>query len=61
MKKYLNLLKSRTFWTIVILFVINGVAGIKEFIPAQALPVIDGILGILTIYFAKVSPKIKLY
>ena len=51
-----KLLKSRTVWTIVVLFLINGVAGIHDAIPSQALPFIDGLLGILGIYF-RVSPK----
>lgn len=58
--KYINLIKSRTFWTIVALFVINGVGGIKEFIPDGFLPVVDAILGLLMIYFAKVAPKVYL-
>lgn len=57
---YLNLLKSRTFWTIVALFVINGVGGVREYIPINLLPIIDGVLGILAIYFAKVKPKVSL-
>ena len=58
--KYLSLLKSRTFWTIVVMFVISGVNGIREFIPGNVLPVIDGVLAILAVYFAKVNPKINL-
>ena len=56
----LKLLKSRTFWSLVALFVINGVGGIRDSIPSGVLPVVDGILGILVIYFAKVSPRVKL-
>ncbi len=56
----LKLMKSRTFWTVIVLFVVNGIEGIREYIPANSLPLIDGILGILTIYFAKVNPKVKL-
>jgi hypothetical protein len=52
-----NLLSSRTVWTIVVLFLINGVAGIREFIPANLLPLIDAILGVAAIYF-RVNPKI---
>ena len=58
--KFLKLLKSRTFWTIVIIFVINGISGIREFIPEVALPLIDGLLSILAVYFAKVNPKINI-
>ena len=50
-KLTMKILKSRTVWTIVILFLINGVSGIHDLIPVNALPVIDGLLGILAIYF----------
>jgi len=56
MERLLKILKSRTVWTIVILFVINGVEGIREFIPADALPLIDGVLSILAVYF-RIKPK----
>ena len=49
-------LKSRTVWTLIILFVINGIEPIRESIPGNLLPVIDGVLGILGVYF-RVSPK----
>ena len=51
-------LKSRTVWTLIILFVINGIEPIRESIPGNLLPVIDGVLGILGIYF-RVRPKQK--
>jgi len=51
-----NALKSRTVWTVIVLFIINGVAGIAEFIPESILPAINGVLGILAIYF-RVKPK----
>ena len=47
----LDFLKSRTVWVVVILFVINGIAGVREFIPAGWIPLIDGLLSILAIYF----------
>lgn len=52
-----DIFKSRTVWAIVILFVINGIAGIRESIPANLLPIIDGVLGILAIYF-RVQPRV---
>ena len=58
--KYLNLLKSRTVWLIAITFCVNGLAGIKGLIPIDWLPIIDLILGALTIYTAKIAPKVKL-
>lgn len=51
MKKIIQTLKSRTFWTLAVLFVVNGVAGVHDMIPALYLPFVDGILGILSVYF----------
>jgi len=51
-----KLLKSRQFWTLVALFIVNGITGIQDSIPASFLPYINSILGIMTIYF-RVSPK----
>lgn len=56
MKKFAQIFKSRTFYTLVVLFIINGVSGIESSIPAGILPVVNGLLGILTIYF-KISPS----
>lgn len=56
LEKILKLLKSRQFWTIVLLFIVNGIEGVKEFMPANALPIINSILGLLSVYF-RVSPK----
>lgn len=47
---------SRTNWTIFIIFLVNGVTAIHGFIPAHWLPVVDGALGILAIYF-KMNPS----
>ena len=57
MDKIKEILSSRTVWTTIIIFVINGVSGIREFIPADALPLIDAALGLAAIYF-RISPKI---
>lgn len=51
MTKFGQVFKSRTFWTLVVLFVVNGVSGVHDMIPASLLPVVDGLLGILTVYF----------
>ena len=47
------LLKSRTFWTGVVLFLVNGVGAIHNQIPVSYQPAVDGVLGILGIYFIK--------
>lgn len=52
----MKLLKSRQFWTLVVLFVINGVSGVSEFIPASVLPYVNGVLGLLAVWF-RVLPK----
>ncbi len=51
MIKLKQTLKSRTFWTLVVLFLVNGITAIHGSIPSSILPLVDGILGILTVYF----------
>ena len=51
MNKIKIALSSRTVWTVIVLFVINGFSGIRNYIPSLWLPLIDGILSILAIYF----------
>ena len=51
MNKILKALKSRTVWTVIVMFIISGVDGIREIIPSNALPMVEGILGLLAIYF----------
>lgn len=47
----MSIFKSRTFWMVVVTFLLNGVTAIHSSIPSGFVPVIDGILGILTVYF----------
>jgi len=56
MEKAKSLLKSRQFWTIVVLFIINGFSSIQQYVPPVVLPAINGALGILAIYF-RIVPK----
>lgn len=51
-----KILYSRTNWTILVMFLIGGITAISESIPVQALPALQGLLGILAIYF-KVNPS----
>jgi hypothetical protein len=51
MNKVKLALGSRTFWTIVVLFLVNGVSAIHSSIPAQYLPIVDGVISILAVYF----------
>lgn len=48
---------SRTVWTIVIIFVVNGIAGIHDSIPANFIGPIDAVLSILAAYF-RVNPRV---
>ena len=56
MNKVTKALSSRTTWTIVAMFLIGGVNAITAFIPESALPLVQGALGILAVYF-KVNPS----
>jgi len=48
-----KILKSRANWSLVAMFVIAGVEGISGLIPPSFLPVIEGLLGLMTIYFVR--------
>jgi len=58
MKKVLQALKSRTVWMVIILFVINGVGGIREYLHPQVLLFLDALLSFLAIQF-RVSQRIN--
>lgn len=47
----MQVLKSRTTWTIAVTFLINGVSAIHNNIPAGVVPLVDAGLGLLAIYF----------
>jgi hypothetical protein len=51
MKKMLKVVKSRTFWTLVAMFITNGISGIREHLNPGWLTTIDSVLGILAVYF----------
>ena len=57
--KILNLAKSRTVWTILVLFIVNGFEGVRDLFPGAWLPIIDALLSSLAIYF-RVNPRAKL-
>lgn len=57
MDKILTALKSRTVWSIVILFLVSGFNGIQAILPAGSLELIQGILTLLAIYF-RVNPRV---
>lgn len=49
-------LKSRTVWTFVVLFILNGIDGVRDSIPANVMDVLNPILTIVGMYF-RVTPK----
>ena len=49
-------LKSRTVWTIAVMFLIGGVEAISTFIPEGLSTVLLGALGLLATYF-KLNPS----
>ena len=53
-----KILKSRTVWTVVVMFLINGLTGIRDLIPAVALPYVDLVLGAAAIYF-RTHPNVQ--
>lgn len=46
-----SILKSRTFWTILAMFIVGGVNAIVPFMPAEAQTIVMGVLGLLATYF----------
>lgn len=51
MEKLLSYLKSRTVLTVILMFLVNGVTGIQEFIPEAYLPIVNAVLSLLAIYY----------
>ena len=56
MNKLTLALKSRTTWTIVVMFLVGGVNAVASFIPAGFETPILGALALLAVYF-KVNPS----
>lgn len=56
MTKIILALQSRTFWTIVVMFLVGGINGVSNLIPSGLETPIMGILALLATYF-KVSPS----
>lgn len=49
MTNILKLLKSRQFWVLAALFVVNGIEGVKELVPAEIMPALNVILGVAAV------------
>ncbi len=59
MEKFLRLLKSRGFWTVIILGVINTIPQLKGMVSDSVLDVINTVLVLLASYF-KANPSVNL-
>jgi hypothetical protein len=46
-----SILKSRTFWTVVAMFIVGGVNAIAHVLPADLQTVVMGALSLATMYF----------
>jgi len=53
-----KILNSRTFWTILVMFIIGGTNAITGYIPTALQPIIMGALSLLAVYF-KINPSQK--
>lgn len=56
MEKITKLIKSRQFWTLAVLFVVNGVTGIRDLIGPEWMAPLDALLGFLIILF-RIKPR----
>lgn len=52
----MKILKSRTFWTVAIMFVFNGLQAIKTSVSPNWQVGIDGALSLMALYF-KMNPS----
>lgn len=58
METLFKILKSRTTWTLVVMFLIGGVDAIATFIPEGVKTSLMGVLSLLALYF-KINPSQK--
>ena len=56
MTKLITILKSRTNWTLVIMFAFNVLNAFGHYLPADLTTLINGILTSLAVYF-KINPS----
>lgn len=52
-----NIIRSRTIWSIVALFIIGGTGAVDSFIPEAVKPAVAAVVGLLGIYF-RVNTKV---
>lgn len=58
MKNIITLFKSRTAWTILVLFLFNGISGIKDIVPPEYQSYVNGALSLIAFYF-RANPQAK--
>lgn len=51
MNRFHRMLRSRTFWVFILVFVVNGLEGVRDSIPPEYLPFINALLMGAGIYF----------
>jgi hypothetical protein len=51
MNRFHKMLRSRTFWVFILVFVVNGLEGVRESIPKEYLPFINALLMGAGVYF----------
>ena len=56
MNTFVTAIKSRTVWTVVVMFLIGGVHSVSSLIPQWAVEPALGFLGLLAVYF-KLNPS----
>lgn len=56
MERLTKALRSRTTWTIIVMFIIGGVEAVTQFIPDTIETPLLGVLGLLAVYF-KLNPS----
>lgn len=51
-------LRSRTVWSVVALFVVSGIDGVRDLIPVAYLPTVQSALGLMIVYF-RLNTRVK--
>lgn len=58
MSKYLQILKSRTVWSCIVIVLINGIPAVQNQIPSDYLSLVNGLLALLAAFF-RVNPRVS--
>lgn len=58
METLIKIIKSRTTWTIILMFIVGGIDAVSGFIPEGTKELIMGQLSLLAVYF-KINPSQK--